>query len=281
MQEEFMASSEVQAAKNPSFFATVVKNLLLLTACVGMGTGAGWGLAEIQKTQWRSEAQFEQPMSIDLGNYYALASTYALLQGATGEVVDKTIREQSFTEFKHNLASTDAQALFLSQSPIVQKRAELRRLPVPLVVQDFVAQFQFDRNANRISLTLDDPEIARQLLTDFIAFSTLRTRSILNADLVEKWKVLFQQVKSAAENNLGAIQLGSQVAQQDWNGKLNLMKSVQPLDDKLVAYRLVESPSTAQKPHSPDKWFWAAIGAVSGLIIGLFSISLFRVRRNG
>lgn len=274
-----LPQTPAEAKKAPCGWKKLAKSLAILTACVGIGAGVGYGLSAVQKAQWQSVAQFEAPKVADLGNYYQLASTYALLQGATGENVAMNIREQSFAEFKRTVTSPDAIKQFLNQSDSVKILAQANKQPVEKAVGELVEKFQFNDKFNRLSLTLDNAETANQLLNEFVAFATKQSRSVLNGELVGKWKVLFQQVKSAAESDLGAIQLGNQVAQQDWKGKLSLMKSVQPLDDKLVAYRVIESPSTPTQPHSPNKWLWLMIGAVGGLVLGLFSLSATNSRR--
>lgn len=247
--------------KTPSLFAKFAKNVLILTACIAFGAGAGWGLAGTQKPQWRATAQFEQPTVLELGNYYALASTYALVSGNKMDNFDKALSEKSYAEFKRQLLSADVEKAFFAE-----KSADYA--------------LQFDDKTQRLHLTLNSAEMAKPLLDEYLQFANLRTRAILNGELIEQWKVLFQQVKNAVENRLGAIQTGEQIAAQDWNGKLNLMKSVQPLDDKLIAYRLLQSPSVPSQPHSPDKLLWLMIGAASGLLFGLFCLSLLTFRRN-
>lgn len=242
--------------KKSSLLTKVAKNLIFLTACIAAGAGAGWGLAGTQKPQWRATAQFEQPTVLELGNYYGLASTYALVNGNKMENLDKTLSEKSYGEFKRNLLSFDVEKAFFAD-----KAADYR--------------VQFDDKTQQLHLTLSNPEMAKPLLESYIQFVNARTKATLNGELIEQWKILFQQVKNAAENHLGAIKMGEQVAVQDWSGKLNLMKSVQPLDDKLIAYRLVQTPAVPSEPYSPDKFLWLMIGAAGGLLLGLFGISLF------
>lgn len=248
--------SQPQKARSP--FKRIVKNLLVLTACIGIGAGAGWALSETQSEKWRATAQFDLPTIQELGNYYALASTYALVKGESIADFDKGLSEKSYLEFKRHLNSPDVLKQFLQEKN--SKAAE--------------SAFQFNEKQQRLNVTLDNPELAYKLLNEFIQFANLRSKNVLNGELIEKWKVLFQQVKNASEANLGAIQSGAQIATQDWNGKLKLMKSVQPLDDKLIAYRLIESPSIPQNPYSPDKLLWLMIGGMGGLLLGLFAISL-------
>ncbi|RPE90996.1 transporter [Frederiksenia canicola] len=241
------------------------KNTAKLTACIALGAAVGFGLAEIQTPQWRTTAQFDQPTVQELGNYYALASTYHLVSGEKIDQFDQWLSEKSYGEFKRNLTSPDVIKQFLTEK---------------MQPEQLINAFQFDAKTQQLHLTLSHRETAKPLLDEFIQYANLRSRAALNGELISQWKVLFQQVKTAAETNLGAIQNGSHIAAQDWNGKLTLMKSVQPLDNQLIAYRLVQRPSVPVQPHSPIRNLWMMIGAASGLLLGLFSLSLASFRRN-
>lgn len=265
--------------KKSSFLGALVKNVLILTACVGLGAGAGFGLAGTQTPMWQSTMKFEAPTIVELGNYYSLATTYALVQGDKMAEVEQTITQKSYNEFKRNLNSADQLKRYLVDSDIVKQQASAKNLPIDTVAQQTALAFHFDEPKAQLSVTLENPENAKKLLADFVSFSTLQTRSILNNELIQKWKVLFQQVKQASEHNLGTVQIGEQVAKQDWSGKLNVMKSVKALDDQLVAYRVLQSPSSPTEPHSPDKSLWLMIGALSGLVFGLFCVALLSFRR--
>lgn len=278
MEQSFI---EIKTEKS-SFLGSFLKKLFSLLLFVVIGAAAAWFISHEQKPTWRSSAQFEMPTVVELGNYYSLATTYALAQNGNSENLDKQLSEKAFAEFKRNLQSPDLIKLFATQSETVKLQFTAKNLPVDQAIQALITGLTFDEKQNRLNLTLNSAENAQKLLAEFIQFASVQTRSILNQELVEKWKVLFQQIKTAAETNLGAIQVGSQVAQQDWNGKLNIMKSVQPLDNKLQPFRWLKSPDLPQKPHSPDTLLWIMIGAVLGLVFGLFVVSLlsFSYRKN-
>ncbi|WP_373778444.1 transporter [Glaesserella sp.] len=247
------------------------------------GATAGWLAAEeFQTPEWKSTAQFEAPKVVDLGNYYALYSTYQLVKGGSSQnsYLDEEVTQNSFIEFKRNLTSPDVLQHFLVQNEWVKRIAAEQKQPVALVAQGLLARFQYDENRNSFSLTLTSPEESARLLSEFIQFVTLQTRAILNDELVAKWKILFQQVKQSAESNLGAIQQGGQIAQQDWNGKLNMMRSVQPLDNQLKPFRFIKSPKVPQKAEAPeDQSLWAVIGGAIGLLLAFFIWFLSAVTR--
>lgn len=279
-----------------------LKGLVTLALTAAIGAGAGFGGSQLQTPQWKAEASFDQPRILELGNYYSLFSTYTFLNGGEGvayQVVanDKGVltltpssspkAEQeainsSYQEFKRNLNSPDQLLAFLTQAESVKRKAQLENQPVALIAQQVAGQFEFKgktaTQADSLSVVSANPEEANQLLSDFIAFTNQQTKQSLNAELIAKWKNLFQQITKTVEIKLGAVQQGNQIAVQDWNGKLNLMRSVQPLDDKLVAYRFVKSPSVPLSPSSPAPLLWAMIGALSGLILGIFYLSARSVK---
>lgn len=268
-----------QPAKKSTFWGSLVKNILIVTACTAMGAGIGWGTSKIQQPQWRSTIKFEAPTVVELGNYYSLATTYALVRGDKLADVEQEAVEKSYAEFKRNLVSADLLKKFLLQSDIVKQQASVQNLPIDTVAQQLIPHFQLDEKHQEFNVTMENPENAKALLSEFIIFINVQTRTNLNNELVQKWKVLFQQVKQAAENNLGTIQTGEQVVKQDWAGKLNLMRTVSALDNKLVSFRVVQFPSTPKTPFSPDNALWAMIGALTGLVIGLFGAVFSNFRR--
>ncbi|AUI67206.1 transporter [Glaesserella australis] len=237
----------------------------------------------MQPVKWKAEAQFEAPKVVDLGNYYSLLSTYNLLKGETSATAtaDAALTNSVYQEFIRDLKSPDVLQQFLIQSEKVKKQASDKNQPTSLVAQEIARQFKFDDTANTLSLTLLNPEEASTLLADFVIFSTMKARSTLNSELIAKWKILFQQTKQMAESNLGAIQQGAQVAQQDWAGKLNLMRSVKPLDDRLLPFRYIKAPSVPTVPEKPEnQLLWSAIGAGIGFFLGLLIALFIHRKRN-
>ncbi|WGE56747.1 transporter [Actinobacillus equuli subsp. haemolyticus] len=299
-----------QSISLSAFFKRLCKGTTTLIFTTAIGAGAAFGLAQLQTPVWKSVAQFDQPRVLELGNYYALYSTYSFLNGgdnvtyhvlkddksalslapAVSQKAEELAAQAAYEEFKRNLTSVDVLVNFLAQTETVKLKAQLENKPIAVVAQQMATQFVFDnaskrQPADRLSVSSANPEEAQQLLSQFIAFANQQTKQTLNAELIAKWKILFQQVKTAAEIKLGATQQGNQIAAQDWNGKLALMRSVQPLDDKLVAFRFVKAPNVPLSPHSPNQSLWLMIGGLSGLLFGIMLVSfsglLSRKQGNG
>lgn len=262
-----------------TFFGSFIKKLVIVILLTAIGTAAGWFISHQQKAVWRSSAQFDAPTISELNNYYNLATTYALVQNGNTENLATILVNKSFAELKRNLKSEDVAKNFVAQSERLKKEAEARGLSLGKTIDMFTKSLSFEDKSNTVHLVWDSADNAQQLLSDFVDFVTLQTRLTLNQELIDKWKVLFQQIKVATETNLGPIQAGSQVAQQDWNGKLNIMKSVQPLDNKLQAFRWLKKPELAASPYSPNAFSWALLGGILGLIISLFLISVVAISR--
>ncbi|AHG72364.1 Lipopolysaccharide chain length determinant protein [Mannheimia sp. USDA-ARS-USMARC-1261] len=261
---------------------TLFYRFLVLILFAAIGGGAGYGLSYSQPEKWKVTAQFEQPNVPDLGNYYSLLSTYHFLSSSTPELSNQTVQkeavEQVYEEFKRNLTSADLLQAYLVESEVVKLKAQVEKKSTAIVAAELVEQFSFQKDvatsADNLSLTLENAEDAQKLLTDFIPLVNTQARERLNADLIAKWKVLFQQIKTASELNVGAK------GNQDWAAKLQMMRSVQPLDNQLKAYRLVKSPSVPLKAESPDRLFWLMIGALSGLLIGFVLSFAVRAKTN-
>lgn len=237
-------------------FLTII--LLIL-----IGGGIGYGLSYSQTEKWKVTAQFDLPTIPNLGNYYSLSSTYHFLNTNNQNVQQESVLNQVYNEFKRNLTSIDLLKHYLSQSEIVKLKAQVEHKSVAMISNQLVTQFSFNQDStDDFSLVLENPEDAQKLVNEFILLANQQARDKLNADLIAKWKVLFQQIKQADELNLGANK-------QDWGAKLQMMRSVQPLDNLLTTYRLVKSPSIPLKAESPDRLLWSIIGALIGLFIGI------------
>lgn len=251
---------------------TLFYRLLVLILFTAIGAGAGYGLSYTQPEKWKVTAQFEQPTIPDLGNYYSLLSTYHFLnsnsQEANSQTAQQQASEQVYAEFKRNLTSADLLQAYLLQTEAVKLKAQVAKKSPAVVAAELVEQFRFEKDmatsADNVSLIAENAEEAQKLLADFIPLVNTQARDKLNADLIAKWKVLFQQIKTASELNIGA----TKQSMQEWANKLQMMRSVQPLDNQLTAYRLVKSPSVPLKSESPDRLFWLMIGALSGLLLG-------------
>lgn len=286
------------------FLKMVLRHFIILLFCIGLGAGLGWGGSSLITPKWRAIAQFDAPTVPELGNYFSLFSTYQLLSGAdhmayklvkednshlvlTPEMTDSAESlaiEKSYNEFKRMLTSPDVLQQFLQQNDTVKQLAATQNMPVILLSQTLAEQFFFQpatrsMPVDRMNLVLENPEQASQLLTEFISFANLKARESLNAELIQKWKTLFIQVKNAAEMNLGAMQQGSHIGQQDWKGKFSMMRAVQPLDDELVAFRYIKTPTVPLTPDSPKKLLWLMIGTLSGFLLGIAVIVMLNLAR--
>lgn len=245
-------------------FLTMFFSLLL-------GIGLGVLFAYNQPTYWKATARFESPKVSDLGNYYSLLQTYTLVQndGKSDPELEQKAIEIVYTEFKKSLNAPDVRLQFLNNHPIIKQIAAAYNKPVEQLATELATKIEFEPQNEALSFALINPAQATVLLNEFIAFHTEKTRLALNNDLISKWKFLFQNVKQSAEANLG----------ESWQAKLNLMRSVQPLDNNLTPYHLRQAPLTESKPGLPEKLgYYGGIGGGFGLIFGLFICLLYRSR---
>lgn len=259
---------------------TLFYRLLVLILFTAIGAGSGFGLSYLQTEKWQVSAQFEQPTIPELGNYYNLHSTYNFLNtnNQDSQASQKQIVEQVYDEFKRHLTSADLLQDYLVQTESVKLKAQVEKKTAAQVAAEMVEQFAFQKevatSADNLSLISETPEEAKTLLTDFILLANSKAKEKLNADLIAQWKVLFGHIKTASELNLDGKENN-----QGWAAKLQMMRSVQPLDNNLNAYRLVKSPSVPLKPISPDRLFWLMIGALSGLVVGFMLSFAIKARK--
>lgn len=249
-------------------------SFLFMLLLVGVGLCAGYFYAFSQPTQWKVSAQFEPPKVAELGNYYSLYNTYSIVQndGKSDPNLEQTTTQLSFAEFTKSLGSHEAAQVFFSQNVLVKQIAAAYYQTPAQAAKQMVGALHFDSVSNRLSIVLANPEQGVQILNEYINHHTEQVRNSLNTDLISKWKVLFQNVKQSAEANLG----------QTWQAKLNLMRSVQPLDNALIPYRFVNKPLASAEPEQPQILPLAlAIGGGIGLFLSiLIASALFYVCRS-
>lgn len=253
----------------PKLHTSLFSNLLILVFFSVLGAAIGWLHLSTQPPQWPVTARFEAPQAVELGNFYALKQTYQQLQNddPLPPNAEHAISAEVFEEFKRQITPLDARLAFLSNNETVRQIAAVNYQPVGVVARQLAETLQFDPTTNTLSFQLINPEQAAAILNDFIQARVLTTREHLNGVLIQQWKALFQQVKQAAEANLG----------EQWQVKLNQMRSVQPLDDQLVPYHLVQKPIASAKPALPEQLTaFLAICAGIGALLGLCVIALRR-----
>ncbi|QLB13287.1 lipopolysaccharide biosynthesis protein WzzE [Bisgaardia hudsonensis] len=243
-----------------------------------------WGLiglssSYIIKPSWITEAEIEKPQTNSLGNYYALFSMYHLLIGKVDEI-DK-INNIVYTELNHQISSYDVRREFWEQSDYYKqkltgdKKTDLMLLDK--LIESITYTFYPNTNVISIRIELDNPKQSFDLLVKFIEKINLNTRENVYSNLIYKWKVLFEQVNLASQLKLGQIQDKDKVVSQDWLGKLNMMKSVTPLDNKLIAYHYIKQPRIPIL-SIPNHLHWTIYGGILGLFFGF--VLLFFMRRN-
>ncbi|MBF0785072.1 hypothetical protein E4T80_06265 [Muribacter muris] len=248
---------------------SLLSNILILVFFIGLSVGAGWLHLATQPQEWRVSARFDAPKVAELGNFYSLKSTYRQVQNDGNALPhnEQEITAAAFDEFKQRLTALDDRLEFLTNNTLVQQTAAVNHQPTAVFARQLAEKLKFDSATGTLSFQLVNPDHAATVLSDFIQKSSLKARENLNNDLIQQWKLLFQQVKQSADANLG----------EQWQAKLTLMRSVQPLDNQLVPYHFIQKPIAATKPALPDNLTLVlALCAGFGALLGLFVIALRR-----
>ncbi|OOF38749.1 hypothetical protein BKK47_08415 [Rodentibacter mrazii] len=254
-------------------YLKTLKTLLISTALFGV---IGYASSYWIKPEWKTEAEITHPTLSELGNYYALFSMYQLIQGKDN--IESKIPELVYQNFTEQLVSYDNLKNFWENSTYYKQKISENTTKNAQLLDDLIKNTHFQPlsyNTGKITLTLDEAEEERTQLFSLLDNNNIIIRKVMYDDLILRWKNLFTQVKTAAELNLGNIPYGNSIERQDWQGKLNMMKSVNPLDDNFTAFHFTKSP---QQPEEKGRYSWGGIGAGMGLLLGLFSL-LFRRQR--
>ena len=243
---------------------------LFILLFVLIGAAFGGMLGYFQPNRGAIETKLEAPRVADLNNYFSLFSTYRLVND-DGKMSDEAVAGAVYQEFLKQLTSTDLLKQYLREHDFVNQLAQVTGNSVEQEIQQFITLFKVDSNQQVTTIRLenmtDNVAMSESIIDGFLSFINGQTKEILYADLIGKWKNLFLQVKNAADNNLGDV----------WKGKLQMMMSVQPLDDELRSYRIVAAPTLAQATM-PNIVIFGGIGAGLGLLLG-FLLSIIFVRR--
>ncbi|MCW9717047.1 Wzz/FepE/Etk N-terminal domain-containing protein [Avibacterium sp. 21-599] len=240
---------------------------------------AGYGTSFLQKLQWKAEAKISQPTVNQLGNYYALASMYQFIQGKNEP--EALLVNNVYDEFKRQVSAYDNIRQFWLQSSYYKQRETGNAQNDEELLEQLVKTVKFSTalkgQPETLSIQLDNPKQALEMLNAFIEQSNLATREVIYNELIGQWKNLFNQVSSAAQLKLGATLQANTLGEQDWQGKLNMMKSVNPLDNNLTAYRYLKSPIQPLRPER-QALYWVLFAGLLGLMIGIFFTNILTTK---
>lgn len=294
---------EIEVIDSGKFIKSLMKGTLILILFTGIFAGGGFALSYLESVMWQADAQAKPASVKQLGNFYNLYTTYQLVssndplvlvetdkqdedkqlvnsQIQTSETPEKTV----FKEFVANLRSYDVAQKFWENSTYYKQKLNGftehdQQLLSQLIKSIHVTTNSQDPDSINISLTLDNPKQAAELLTEYITSVGKLTKDEVYESLVVRWKTLFVQVKSAADSGLQQDQHGNIVPASLWTSKLNVMKSVTRLDNQFSSYTLTQSPTIPLTIYSPSRLLWALMGGAIGLVLGLIMITLLAMRR--
>ncbi|OOF37924.1 MULTISPECIES: hypothetical protein [Rodentibacter] len=255
-------------------FLQKLKTVIISTAlCAGIGYASSYWL----NPKWKIEAEITHPRLSELGNYYSLFSMYHLIKGKDN--AENKVPEWIYQNFTEQLVSYNNLKQFWENTPYYKQKIGESPTSNAELLNDLIKNTHFqplNDNTGKITLILNESEGAQALLSSLLENNNTLTRKVMYDDLILQWKNLFTQVKTATELNLGYIPYGGAVERQDWQGKLNMMKSVSPLDEQFTAYHFTKTP---QPPEATGRNSWHGIGAGIGLLLGLCRFLFLRKQK--
>ncbi|MDU8924362.1 chain-length determining protein [Pasteurellaceae bacterium LIM206] len=223
--------------------------------------GAGFAGSLMVPPKWQSDSLIEAPTSAELGNYYSLFSTYHLVAETKPQ---DSVNNSVYVGFRKLAASYDLAKAFWQATEYYKQKSTDDEQHDNALLDELTKTIQVSEQngKTRISLTLDNPKRAYELLGSYMDYVNNANKRAVYEELILQWKTLFNQVKTASEVNLAAS------GQQNWQGKLAMMKTVQPLDDKLQSFHFLKKPTVAVQA-SHDRLTYTAVGAGVGAVLGL------------
>lgn len=254
----------------PSLWGIRLVFILCLTV---ISTAIGGYIGYLQPNKSIVSAQVEKPRVVDLNNYFSLLTTYRLVNDEP-KMTDEQITDFVYQDFSKQLSSTQLLKTYLQEQEFSKNLALFNGISTEQQVEDLVNYFSVTSLPNGIlQIEVVNPiknnQILENVILGFIEVANEQAKKALYEDLVHKWKLLFQQVKLASDNNLS----------ESWKGKLQIMLSVQPLDDRLMAYAYVQRPIVMSSIMTNNLLKYGVIGAGIGVILSvLFSLLFIRIR---
>ncbi|MBF0751711.1 MULTISPECIES: hypothetical protein [unclassified Pasteurella] len=256
-------------------YLKTLKTLIISTALFSV---IGYVSSYWIKPKWKTEAEITYPTLSQLGNYYSLFSMYHLMQGQ--DSIENKIPELVYQNFTEQLVAYNNLKQFWENSTYYKQKISEDVTENTQLLNDLIKNTHFQSissNTGKITLTLDEARESQELLSSLLNHINIITQKERYDTLILQWKNLFTQVKTAAELNLGNIPYGNSVEHQDWQGKLNMMKSVNPLDENFTGFHFTKSP---QPPEAIGRNSWGFISGGIGLLLGLFNLLFRRKRKN-
>ncbi len=231
-----------------------------------------FGASEVLPKNYVAESLISEPLNQELGNYYALSSTYQLVSNGKEDNASSKVFMQ-FVEVATNPET--AKAFFVNTDYYKYNSTDDKQFNENLLSK-FIQGIKFEsvgENKGKISLELANPKQAYELLGQYVDYVSNQAKQTLYQDLIVRWQTLFNQVNAAVQAKLGAQ------GNQSWEGKLQLMRSVQALDDKLQGYHYLQKASQATLVF-PKQLETTAIGAGIGAVLGFILGLIFGRRKN-
>lgn len=257
-------TTELKQSKSAGAFSrTFFSYSWLILLFILVAEGALYGASFLKAPQYRAEVQIEQPNTEQLGNFVSLYSTFLLVNG-DDKNSQPSAEQLAYQQFKEQINSVDNLKVFWQQSAYYQLIKTDNGAEDEKLLQELIQNSQsLATNGNDIvSVTLSNPKRAKEALTGWVEMASQKAKDNSYNSLVTKWKNLFTQVRSAAEANLDG----------NWQGKLKMMRSVQPLDNNFQAYRVKNQVSVQQQAPIDINWYFYAGGI--GILFGLLMIIL-------
>lgn len=264
----------------------LIKKLWIILACIVISVGACHFVMKYFSTPlWRSNAQVELPKVDHLGNYYALLSTYDLLNGQLSEGTELTnITSVVYSAFINKLNSYDVKRQYFQQADFYQQRITGDQNVDNQLLEEFINSITFTPKSSRnpndsIYLSSNNPRQAKLQLDNFIGYVNTLVRDEYYNTLIFQWRLLFQQNEQALKTKLTQNRQGERVESAFWQSRKEMMTSVQALDNQFKAFNYLQMPSQPLQSYFPNSKLWLTFSGMLGMFLGICIVLFLRSKR--
>lgn len=254
-----------------------IKNLLVVFIVTILFALAGFSYSRFVQPLWLVEMKVQQPRIVSLGNYYPLFSMYQFIKGQPEKENAQVV---VYNTLKNVLHTYDMKRKFWLDSEFYKQRITDNKEVDNKLLTKLIKSISVEEKGpiTTISMRLENPKQAVALMKEFMTRVNFDTRALVYNQLIIKWQTLFNEVNQAAQLQLGKIKQGNIIDNEDWAGKLKMMKSAKILDKKLMAYSSIQTPTQATIDYQRVISF-SVFSAIGGLLFSLLFLNLFNINK--
>lgn len=221
------------------------------------------------KQEWNATAIIERPTVMALGSYY---TQQQFLYPADNAPDTNLVIADAYQEFLMQLEAYDTRRDFWLQTDYYKKHKEKQAGRDALLLDELIKNIHYtpgDNNKNTrdgISLEAETAADAKNLLCQYIAFSSQRAADHLGGALIKRWEMRVSQLQAQItrqqqvantvyDRQISRLRQSLHVAQQAGIAQVKIPLSAEPVPDSelfLLGYPLLRARLNSLEASGPD-----------------------------